>query len=309
MVAFMAEISRSIKTVGLVGIGSMGWPMGARLVQAGYRVIAHDARDEHAAQFAKETGGEAALSLAALGSQADVVITMLPNSVIVEDVLYGAGGLAASLRPGTTLIEMSSGIPSATRALSARLIEQGIHTIDAPVSGGVKRAVSGELAIMAGGEASDIDVVEPVLKAMGRSILRTGALGSGQAMKALNNLVSAAGFLVGIEALLIGQAAGLDPAMMVDVLNVSTGRNNSTDAKFKQFVLSRKFDSGFSLDLMVKDLGIALEVADEGHTAAPFSTLCREMWSTAAKTLGPGNDHTAVAKYSEKLAGATLESK
>lgn len=304
----MAEaVPAMIKTVGLVGIGSMGWPMGARLLKAGFEVIAYDTREGHAAKFSKEVGGEAAENLSILGEKSDVVITMLPNSAIVADVLYGADGMAASLRKGAKLIEMSSGIPSATRALADRLLAQGVRTIDAPVSGGVKRAVSGELAIMAGGEAVDIDAIEPVLKAMGRSIMRTGALGSGQAMKALNNLVSAAGFLVGIEALLIGRAAGLDPAMMVDVLNASTGRNNSTDAKFKQFVLSRKFDSGFSLDLMVKDLGIAMEVAHDGHTAAPFSALCREMWASAAAVLGPGNDHTAITMFSEKLAGRVIE--
>jgi 3-hydroxyisobutyrate dehydrogenase len=127
-------------------------------------------------------------------------------------------------------------------------------------------------------------------------------------MKALNNLVSAAGFLVGVEALLVGQRFGLDPATMVEVLNASTGRNNSTDRKFAQFVLSRGFDSGFGLDLMVKDLSIALQVARETGTAAPLSALCREMWAAAAATLGPGQDHTALARFSEGLAGVELAS-
>ena len=125
-------------------------------------------------------------------------------------------------------------------------------------------------------------------------------------MKALNNLVSAGGFLIGIEALLIGQRFGLDPAAMVDVLNTATGMNNSTQRKFRQFVLTRQFNSGFGLDLMVKDLSTALEVGRETGTPTPFAALCREMWSSAAALLGPGQDHTAMARFCETLAGAEL---
>jgi 3-hydroxyisobutyrate dehydrogenase len=145
-----------------------------------------------------------------------------------------------------------------------------------------------------------------LLKAMGTSIHRCGGIGAGQAMKALNNLVSAGGFLIGIEALLIGSRFGLDPAVMVDVLNASTGMNNSTQKKFKQFVLSRRFASGFGLDLMVKDLSIALEVGRDTATPTPFAALCREMWASAANLLGPGQDHTAVAQLSEQLTGSAL---
>jgi 3-hydroxyisobutyrate dehydrogenase len=125
-------------------------------------------------------------------------------------------------------------------------------------------------------------------------------------MKALNNLVSAGGFLIATEALLIGQRFGLDPALMVDVLNASTGMNNSTQKKLKQFVLSRSFDSGFGLDLMAKDLSIALEVARDTATPSPFAALCHEMWASAAALLGPGQDHTAIAQLSEKLTGTVL---
>jgi 3-hydroxyisobutyrate dehydrogenase len=151
-----------------------------------------------------------------------------------------------------------------------------------------------------------LDRVDPVLKAMGTTVHRCGEIGAGQAMKALNNLVSAGGFLIGIEALLIGQKFGLDPSLMVDVLNASTGMNNSTQKKFRQFVLSRRFDSGFGLDLMVKDLSIALEVGRDAGTPTPFAALCRELWSSASTVLGPGQDHTAVAQLSERLAGAAL---
>jgi 3-hydroxyisobutyrate dehydrogenase len=125
-------------------------------------------------------------------------------------------------------------------------------------------------------------------------------------MKALNNLVSAGGFLIGIEALLIGKKFGLDPELMVDVLNASTGMNNSTQKKFRQFVLSRSFNSGFGLDLMVKDLSVATAMGRDGGTPAPFAALCREIWAAAAEMLGPGQDHTALARLPETLAGVTL---
>ena len=128
-------------------------------------------------------------------------------------------------------------------------------------------------------------------------------------MKALNNLVSAGGFLIGVEALMIGKRFGLNPSAMVDVLNSSTGMNNSTQKKFKQFVLSGQYNAGFGLDLMVKDLSIALEIGRDTNTPTPFSALCREMWASCAAMLGPGQDHTAIAKLTETLAGDTLSEK
>jgi 3-hydroxyisobutyrate dehydrogenase len=137
-------------------------------------------------------------------------------------------------------------------------------------------------------------------------VINTGGVGTGHAMKALNNLVSSAGFLIGIEALIIGSRFGIDPETMVDVLNVSTGMNNSTQKKFKQYVLSRKFDSGFAMNLMVKDLTIALGIAHENGVNAPFADLCRNLWSGASAVLGPQADHTAVALLSEQLAGMQI---
>ena len=291
-----------IQRVGFVGIGNMGWPMAANLVRAGFDVMAVDAVAGRAAAFAAEVGGAAAAAEDAAAG-ADALVTMLPTSGHVADVI---ARIRARLRPGTLVIEMSSGVPSVTQALAADLAAHGVGLVDCPVSGGVARARAGDLAIMAGGAAGELLRAERVLAALGTSVHHCGGVGAGQAMKALNNLVSAGGFLIGIEALLIGQKFGLDPALMVDVLNASSGMNNSTERKFKQFVLSRRFDSGFGLDLMVKDLAIALEVG--GGTPAPFAELCRELWTSAADLLGPGQDHTAVARLSERLAGTELTS-
>jgi 3-hydroxyisobutyrate dehydrogenase len=292
-----------IKRVCFVGIGNMGWPMAARLVRAGLEVAVTDAVAGRAQTFADQVGGRVVVRLPDATKEADVLITMLPTSAhvvsVVDEILPG-------LSSGKILVDMSSGAPAATQKIARDLAVIGVPVVDAPVSGGVSRAVTGELAIMTGGEAAALDRVDPLLRAMGTTIHRIGPVGAGQAMKALNNLVSAGGFLMAVEALVIGQQFGLDPSVMTDVLNASTGMNNSTQKKLKQFVLSRKFDSGFGLDLMVKDLSIALEVGRDGSVPTPFSALCREMWASAASMLGKGEDHTAIAKLSEALAGITL---
>lgn len=289
--------------LGFAGIGNMGWPMAANLAKAGHEVVVTDLSAERAARFAGEAGGHAAASPAEAAAGVDAFLCILPTSKEVAEV---ADAVGPALPEGALFIDLTSGNPTRTREIAARLATRGIRLVDCPVSGGVSRAKSGELAIMAGGSDADLDEAEPILRAMGTSIHRCGPVGAGQAMKALNNLVSAGGFLVGIEALLIGQKFGLEPGKMVDVLNASTGMNNSTQKKFRQFVLSRRFDSGFGLELMVKDLSIALEVGKEAGVPAPLSALVRELSAAAVAHLGPGQDHTAVAKLSEALAGQVL---
>lgn len=296
--------------VGFIGVGNMGWPMAACLARAGFRVLVNDSRREVANNFVQQIGGSAPDSLRELAADSDVVVTMLPTSAIVAQVLTGGDdNVFAGLRPGTVVIEMSSGVPSATQELAERVHALGGYLVDAPVSGGVPRAKTGQLAIMVGGDPAVIDRAMPVLSAMGSSVLRTGAVGSGQAMKALNNLVSTGGFLIGIEALLIGQRFGLDPAIMVDVLNAATGMNNSTQKKFKQFVLSRSFDAGFTLGLLAKDVSIALQVGRETGTPAPVSALCKELVLAAQTMFGSDADHTEMARLSERLAGEELHNR
>jgi 3-hydroxyisobutyrate dehydrogenase len=296
------------RTVGFVGVGNMGWPMAACLVKAGFSVLVNDSRREVANNFVQQVGGSAPDSLRQLAEASEVVVTMLPTSTIVERVLTdGDDNIFAGMKPGTIIIEMSSGVPSVTQLLAEKVASLGGTLIDAPVSGGVPRAKTGQLAIMVGGDSATIDRAMPVLSAMGTSVLRTGAVGSGQAMKALNNLVSTGGFLIGIEALLIGQRFGLDPGVMTDVLNAATGMNNSTQKKFRQFVLSRKFDAGFTMGLLAKDLSIALQVGRETGTAAPLSALVNEMIVSSLSKFGPDADHTEMARLCELLAGSELE--
>lgn len=293
-------------SVGFIGLGAMGRPMAARAAAAGYPLIVLDKDSQRAGAIAAELGAQWGQSPAELARSATLIVTMLPTSAIVADTLDGPTGLLATLQPGAIVIDMTSGSPAETQRLAERVAAAGATLIDAPVSGGVPRARTGDLSIMVGGDEAAIARAEPLLRTMGTTITRTGAVGTAHAMKALNNLASAGSFLIGIEALLIGQRFGLDPALMVDVINASTGMSNSSQKKFKQFVLSRSFDAGFGLDLMVKDLGIALTVARDTSTPAPMAALVREMWAAAQAMLGPGQDHTAMAKLSETLAGTEL---
>lgn len=297
---------RKIEQVGFVGLGNMGLPMAARLVAGGYSVIAFDTDERRVTDFAKAGKGRGALSLKELAAESDAVITMLPNSEIVNRVVDGPNGLRSGFKKESILIEMSSGAPGMTKGLAEGLSKDGVHLVDAPVSGGVGKAKTGELSIMLGADDAIAALITPVLQTMGTNILRTGAIGSAHAMKALNNLVSAGGFLIGIEALLIGKQFGLNPDAMVDILNASTGMNNSTQKKFKQFVLSGLFNSGFGLDLMVKDISIAIDLGKQVQANTPFACLLRELSASAAALLGPGQDHTSLAQFAEKLAGVSL---
>jgi 3-hydroxyisobutyrate dehydrogenase len=209
--------------------------------------------------------------------------------------------LRPHLAPGTIIIEMSSSAPLGTRKLGEELIAAGYSFIDAPVSGGVKRAVDGTLAIMVGGEAATIDRVDPVLAAMGRSIFRTGGLGSGHAMKALNNYVSAAGLVATVEALQVGRKFGLDPNLMADILNVSSGKNNTTEVKLKQYMISQTFNAGFPLRLMAKDVRTADDLARDLGIASPLADLCAKLWDAAAENLAETADHTEILRYMERL--------
>lgn len=288
----------------------MGHPMARSLARAGYRIVAHDADREALRRACEATGAEAPGELKAAAERCEAVITMLPDGEAVRAVVLGLSGagdcLLAGLASGSVLIDMSSSSPVGTRELGARLAERGVAMLDAPVSGGVRKAADATLSIMVGGDAQAVARCRALFEAVGKQVFIAGPLGSGHAMKALNNYVSAAGLVAAVEGVLAAQRFGLDPKNVVDILNASTGMNNSTLNKFHQFILSRAFDSGFSLDLMVKDLRTALEVARSTGSPAPLAEACLEAWTEAQGALGPGKDHTAVAQHWETLAGTEL---
>jgi 3-hydroxyisobutyrate dehydrogenase len=286
------------QTVGFIGLGNMGAPMARRLAGAGYRLIVADAVPAAVEKFRAGTQADVAASLKELGAACRIVITMLPDGKIVRSVLTGESGVAAGLASGAIVIDMTSASPVGTRELGAELGSLGISLLDAPVSGGVGRAVEGKLSIMAGGDPALLARCKPILESMGQVFL-TGAPGSGHAMKALNNYLSAANLAIAAEAVLAGQRFGLDPELMIRIFNASTGRNTATDHKYPKFVLPRTFDSGFALGLMAKDLRLALELANDSGAPADLLKATVDMWAKAEQQLGFRADNTEVVKYLE----------
>lgn len=291
----MSESDRK-ESVGFIGIGRMGSPMACRIAAQGYPLRVYDL-SETAIQglCSRVPAVKAAKTRADIGQGCEVVILMLPDSEAVEGVLFGENkGLAAHLKRGAIVVDMGSSNPSTTCRIGPRLNEAGVAFIDAPVSGGVRRAIDGSLTIMAGGDSAVIARVKPLLSTMGTSIIETGILGSGHAMKALNNYVSAAGLLAACEALKVGADFGMAPDTIVAVLNASTGKNNSTENKLMQFVVSRLFNSGFSLGLMRKDIGIATDLAKRLEVRMPLGDALLTSWAEAEAQLGGGADHTEI---------------
>lgn len=284
------------QTVAFIGLGLMGLPMAGRLLKAGLSVRGADLSTAARSAF-QNNGGKAFASAQEAASGADVVITMLPNGAAVKQALFGDGGAASALRPGALVIEMSSSAPLGTIELGAGLKQTGIMLLDAPVSGGVRRAVDGTLAVIVGGDKAVLEQARPLLALLGASIIHVGPLGSGHAMKALNNYVSATGLAAACEALIVGQAFGIAPETVVDVLNASTGRNNSTETKLKPFILSENYAAGFSLALMAKDLRTAAELSEQIGTRVPGIIATAELWSRASAALGETADHTEIHRY------------
>ena len=290
-------IIRPPARIAVIGLGNMGQPMSACLMRAGFDVVGFDlsaAARERCAAAGLKVAGDAASAV----GKAAVIITLLPDGKIVRAAI---DGLVPHLAPGAVVIDMSSSEPLGTKALGEVMHAAGFPFIDAPVSGGVKRAVDGSLAVMVGGDGATIDRVEPVLQAMGRSIFRTGPLGSGHAVKALNNYVSAAGLVAAVEALAVGKKFGIDPAIIVDVLNASSGRNNTTEIKLKQFMIPENYTSGFSLGLMAKDVATADRLGRALGLPVPLADKVSELWTDAEREIGGAIDHTAYGKYLAQL--------
>jgi 3-hydroxyisobutyrate dehydrogenase len=292
--------------IGFIGIGAMGTPMAGNLARAGYKLVIYDADLKHAAALAAMHEIEIADNLTALGEACATVITMLPDGKIVRKVLCGDNDnykdcVGAGCGPGSLVLDMSSSSPVGTRELGSALAKRGIGLIDAPVSGGVRRAIDGSLAIMVGGDIALFERAKPLLEKLGKHIFHAGPLGGGHAVKALNNYVSAAGLVAACEAVVAGSRFGLKPDTIIDIINASSGMNNSTQNKFKQFILSKTWGAGFMLGLMAKDLRTALEVTAATGTADPLAQHCVAIWNDAEKKLGGGADHTEIFRYIETL--------
>jgi 3-hydroxyisobutyrate dehydrogenase len=278
--------------IAFIGLGNMGGPMSARLVRAGFPVRGFDVAPG-ARQALADAGGTAAPNLADAVRGARIIVLMLPNSDIVAATVHDDGFEADR---GAIVVDMSSSEPMRTRALAAELAGRGVTLVDAPVSGGVSRARTGELTIMTGGDPADLERVAPVLTHLGTPT-RAGAVGSGHAVKALNNLLSATHLLVTSEAILAGERFGLDPATMLAIFNSSSGRSGSTENKWPSFILPGTYDSGFGLRLMLKDMRIATGLAEQVGAPDPLGEAATGLWARAAEALDATADHTEIVNW------------
>ena len=280
--------------IGFIGLGMMGLPMAHLLHAAGHTLVVRDVNVSAAQGFVQSHPGALVAQDASAFAGCDVVITMLPNSDIVDAVVTE---LAAHLKQGACVIEMSSADPTRTRTLAATLASKGLGLIDAPVSGGVKKAVAGTLAIMVGGDQALFEKHKAVLETMGKAITFVGPVGAGHALKALNNYVSAAALIATAEAIHVGAAFGIDKAVIVDVINASTGKNNTTENKAHQYMLNAAFNSGFSLALQAKDVGIAASLGQAVNHPMPLAQVVSGMTGDASEKLGNKADHTELYAY------------
>jgi 3-hydroxyisobutyrate dehydrogenase-like beta-hydroxyacid dehydrogenase len=276
-------VDRRSGPVGFVGLGQQGAPMAANLLAAGYELIVRDADLERERQFVAAHGGRGCDGDPSVLGEADILITMLPNGQVVRDALLGRDAIASRLRPGTIVVDTSSSDPYGTRELGQELAGIGLILLDSPVTrpeavGEDTRRIT---FMVAGDDDEAIDRVMPVLGAMAEQVFRAGRLGSGHAMKTLNNYVSAAGLAAALDAMVAGQRFGLDVETMLKVFNAGTARNFSTVNTLIDEAMSRRYGAGFQLALMVKDLRIAASLFERVDFDAPISPLVRDQFAEA----------------------------
>jgi 3-hydroxyisobutyrate dehydrogenase len=284
--------------VGFIGLGQMGVPMVRNLLRAEFPVLGFDLNPHAAAGLADAPGFSAAASSQLVAQDCAVLILMLPDSAAVDRMLWhGDSGLARRLARGNVVIDMGSSDPVRSRDNHAKLAALGIAFVDAPVSGGRKRALDGSLSIMIGGDKPAVAQVRPILQALGKTLVHVGSAGAGHAVKALNNYVSAAGLLAVCEALVAAEKFGIDPHLVNQVFNASTGKNNTTENKVENFMLPQNFTSGFALALMHKDLQTAQRFIERLRTPGELAKCCLESWAQAEAGLEKGADHTALFKF------------
>ena len=298
------ESMREIKCIGMVGLGYVGGALAAHLSRAGFELFLIDT-DPNAVKRLVDSGlGKAARNLTQLGETCDVVITILPSGKAVRQVLIGepegeGDCVAAGLRPGTTVIDISAIAPDDTLHIEKALEKKKVGMLDAPVSGlrgGPRDAEDGSLTVMIGGDEALIDHCMPIFKQIGHTVFRTGGLGTAHAAKAMSNAVFATAMLSSIEALLIAKRYGIPPKVMIEVLNASFGYNAATNVTLPEHVLSGTYAAGFKIAYMVKDLTSALKIAAEGGISPPLISQVSEHWRSAMEEIGADTDHTHLAE-------------
>jgi 2-hydroxy-3-oxopropionate reductase len=290
-----------MQRIGFIGLGIMGGPMAANLVKAGYEVTGFN-RSQPAVDRLVRAGGKPAASVEEASADADVVITMLPDSPQVSGVVLGDGGVLGSVGEGTVLVDMSTIAPATSLAVAEAAREKGVHVLDAPVSGGEQGAVEGSLSIMVGGEAETVERARPVLESLGKTIVHVGGHGAGQTVKAANQLLVAGTISLVSEALVLLEASGVDGERGLEVLAGGLAGNRILDRK-SATMLARDFQPGFRIDLHHKDMGIALASAREAGLSLPVTGLVSQLVASA-RALGFGSlDHSALLRVTEQMSG------
>jgi 3-hydroxyisobutyrate dehydrogenase len=296
--------SSTFKTVGFIGLGVMGGKM-VRHLKGVANLLIYDTDPARAKEAASAVGGKVVDGVSGMGS-ADAVILMLPTSAIVDQVLHGANGgkgLLDYLASGAMVIDMSSSAPTNSVANAEIAAKRGIRFVDAPVSGGAKGAEAASLAIMVGGAQADFDRALPLLKKMGANVFLVGKVGSGHAVKALNNLLAATALVATSEVFAVGAKFGLDPSTMLKVINASSGQSFQTTHVWEKAVIERSFQFGFTLALMEKDVRVAMSLFDAMGSDAKLSRTSAAIWAKALATAAPGSDMTVVARQAEQAVG------
>ena len=288
-------------TVAVIGLGIMGGPMAANLLKAGFDVVGYNRSRDKVDQLVGQ-GGRGAADVTEAVRDADIVLTMLPDSPDVEDVVLGENGVLDSAKPGTLLIDASTIRPDVSARLAEAAKARGVRAVDAPVSGGEAGAVEGSLSIMVGGEEADVQAARPVLEAVGSTVVHVGPAGSGQTVKAANQLIVAGTIELVAEALVFLEAHGVDTEAAVRVLAGGLAGNRVLDRKAAGMI-AREFTAGFRVDLHHKDLGIVTSAAREAGVAIPLGALVAQLMG-ALRAGGHGSlDHSALLLLVEQLSG------
>ncbi len=298
--------------IGFIGIGVMGQPMTLNLLKADHHVTIFARHpDKPEVQEVLNAGARLAPSSRAVAMASDIVITMVPNSMQVEEVVMGPHGVLEGSRKGLIIVDMSTIAPSVSRKLAEAASAKGVHFLDAPVSGGSQGAVNGTLTIMVGGEREIFEQVRPVLEPMGKkeNIFHVGPTGTGQVVKIVNNMLAGAIAAVTAEAFLLGVKAGAEVDMMAKIIGVSTGASWQLANQFPLRAFNGSFQPGFMTDLLHKDLGLALDLAAERQTPVMITALTRQLYEMARAAGYGHNDYTSVLKVLEGIAGAEVRSK
>ncbi len=285
--------------VGFVGLGIMGKPMARNLMEAGYELTVHNRSPEKAEELG-EAGATVAASPREVAEKSDVVITMLPDSPQVREVVAGEDGVLEGISEGSLLIDMSTISPVVTEELAEAVKEKGASMLDAPVSGGDVGAIEGTLSIMVGGEEGDFERASPLIDAMGKTVTHVGPIGAGQVTKAANQVVVALTIEAVSEALVLGSAGGVAPEKILDVLGGGLAGNKVMEVKREKF-LSHKFDPGFRSELHHKDLGIALAAGREYGVVLPVTAIVDQMLLSMRRKGWGGEDHSALLRVIEDL--------